>query len=167
MSLDRRRIPAELHSRYGIKPRSKFWLALPLVSAILVVGFFVALGNRLVGQGTLSLVEWQEVNPNQVEIIWNINRPDNAEVWCIARVQDAERFDVGFATFRLAETSGTTTYRITVNTLGDNFAVPTPSCSPNGWEDLAPAHFRPGVFPPAQTAPLAASWQPAGPALDE
>lgn len=167
MSLDRRRIPAELHARYGIKPRNKFWLVLPIVSTLLIIAFFTVLGNRLIGQGTLSLIEWQEISPTEVEIIWNINRPDNAEVWCVARVQDAERFDVGFATFRLAATAGTTTYRIKLNTLGENFAVPSPTCSPNGWEDLAPAHFRPGLLPPAQTSPLAASWQPVSLALDE
>lgn len=167
MSLDRRRIPPELYSRYGIKPRKKLWFALPVIGLVLVAGFFVSLGSRLVGQGSLNLVEWNETSPTTVEIIWNINRPDNAEVWCVARVQDAERFDVGFAAFRLSATAGLTTYRITLNTLGDNFAVPTPTCSPNGWEELAPAHFRPGLLPPAQTPPLAASWQPLGAALNE
>jgi hypothetical protein len=161
MGINRELVPPHLHERYAIKPQRLWLRALVGASAtVLVLGFFWTIGDRIVSEGNVTLIGWKSVSETAVEITWTLNRPDEKSVWCIAKVQDEDRFDVGFATFWIADSGPNQTYRITVNTRGDNFAVPTPTCSAEGWDNLAGAHFKPGIFPPAQSEGLAAPWQP-------
>jgi hypothetical protein len=168
MGINRKLVPPHLHDRYAIKPqRVWLWALVAASTAVVVLGFLWQVGNRIVDEGNVTLIGWKSVSDTAVELTWTLNRPDGKAVWCTARVQDEDRFDVGFATFRVTETGPNQTYRITVNTRGDNFAVPTPRCSAEGWDSLAGAHFKPGIFPPAQSGSLSAPWQPESAPLNQ
>ncbi|MEY3407032.1 MAG: hypothetical protein RL038_93 [Actinomycetota bacterium] len=160
MGVDRKRVPNHLHDRYDIRPRPiAAWVVSGVVFAAVVLGGLWQIGDRLVSGGRTALVGWQELSPTSVSLVWSINRPDAEAVYCVARVQDADRFDVGYAAFWISETGPTATYRLVVNTVGDNFSVPNPVCEPSGFENLPGPHFRPGILPPAQSQNLAAPWQ--------
>ena len=160
MGIDRKRVPPHLHDRYNIKPRPILaWSLSAIVAAAVVLGGLWQIGDGLVSGGRTALVGWEETSPTSVSVVWSINRPDNSPVYCVARVQDADRFDVGYAAFWISETGPTATYRLVLNTVGDNFSVPNPVCEAQGFENLPGPHFRPGILPPAQSGNLTAPWQ--------
>ena len=162
MGVNRKKVPPHLYDRYGISSRP--W---PLISLIAAVGLAVAgylltsIGSDLASGGDVTLISWEETGIDEVTVSWAVRRADDQSVTCVLRVQDQDRFDVGYAVARVKNTASEPVFTSVLATRGQVFAVPTPVCEPVDpiSSNIPGSHFRPGLLPPAQAGGLAAPWQ--------
>lgn len=161
MGVSRNKVPPHLYDRYGIRPRRTFLIStLASISLLVAGGLLWFIGSSLSSGGDIALVQWKEIGINQVQVRWTVQRADNEPVTCIIRVQDRDRFDVGYAVGRVRNTLARPDLTVTIATRGEIYAVDTPTCVVGDGANLVGSHFRPGLLPPAQTGGLAAPWQP-------
>ena len=158
MAIARDRVPAHLHERYGIKPKSRWRWVLAAGAAGAAVGLFIWIGLGLGSGDDTRLIQW-EAQGETVTIKWSAVRFDNAPVVCVLRAMDKDRFDVGFAITKVAAPAFEPQRLSTLRVRGDVYAVDNPSCETDP-ANLPSPHFRPGFLPPSQDLPLAAPWQP-------
>ena len=160
MGVSRRQVPPHLYRRYGIKSRTSNWLG-GLVAGLSIAATLVALalvGRGLGSGGDTKLIRWT-VGREAVELTWSVLRYDNQPVYCVLRAQDSERFDVGFAVVRVADTDQNPQLTSKLAVRSGVYSVVPPDCAPAA-DHLPTPSFRPGLLPPAQQPPLAAPWQP-------
>ena len=161
MGISRKKVPPHLYARYAIKPRRTGLIATAATIGLTIGGGVMwIIGSAITAGGDVTLISWREAGINQVEIRWNVHRADNQSVNCIVRVQDRDRFDVGYAVGQVRNTASRPELTVTVETRGEIYAVDTPTCAVGDISNLVGSHFRPGLLPPAQSNGLAAPWQP-------
>lgn len=163
MGVTRNKIPPHLHERYGIRPRPWKLIGAAAAVALSLAGYLLSsIGGNIASGGEVTLLVWAKTADDAVGISWSVNRADNASVTCVLRVQDSDRFDVGYAVVRVKDTAATPQFRTVIATRGQIYAVPTPVCEPveANNSNIPGSHFRPGLLPPAQSGNLAAPWQP-------
>lgn len=159
MVVSRSTVPIELHERYGLKPKNPLLLATiwGLAGAVFIFLFFQVNGGQQEDVET-RLVSWEVKSENTVEVTWTLYQRDDLPVVCTLKAQDSDQFDVGFALFKAKDTASVPQFTHQLSTLDAAFAVLTPVCEMDESRLLGP-HFRPGLLPPAQDAPLFAPWQ--------
>ena len=165
--VDRKRVPAHLHDRYGIRPRNKALIAaIGLGSLILVLYVFISVGQRVNTSSETRLITWQTQSENSVAVTFSVYKPQDEQLICVLRAQDEDRFDVGYAIARVDYPSKRPTFSVILTTRSEAFTVTQPICDAAGSPALIGSHFRPGQLPPAQTGGLFAPWQDVTTSLD-
>jgi hypothetical protein len=162
LGVNRKKVPPHLYDRYGLKARP--WPVIVLIAAVglSLAGYLLtSIGGDIAAGGDVTLITWKETGINEVTVTWAVHRADNQSVTCVLRVQDQDRFDVGYAVARVQSTGTEPMFSSVLTTRGQVFAVPTPVCEPvqPSSSNIPGSHFRPGLLPPAQTGGLAAPWQ--------
>ena len=159
MAVSRATVPIELYERYGIKPRNPLLRGLIWTLSLIVVGYiFLQINQGQQNNIETRLISWEVSSPTTVEITWNVSQSSNRPLFCILRAQDSEQFDVGFAIFKIPDPMEDSQFTQTLQTTESSYAVLNPRCEQNV-STLTGPHFRPGLLPPAQKAPLFAPWQ--------
>ena len=158
--VDRNRVPAHLHERYGIRPqRNRLRVALGVV-ALAVGGYiFVTINQHVNQSGDTRLISWNNTSATSTEVTFTVSRPSDTRLICVLRAQDSDRFDVGYARVRIDYPSQNPRLTVTLATRSEAFTVTEPQCDSPDSAALIGSHFRPGLLPPAQTQPLFAPWQ--------
>ncbi len=159
MAVSRATVPPNLYERYGLKPRNPFLLISIWSISLAIFGFlFLQVASGQQEEVETRLISWDAKSINEVQISWTVYQADNQPVYCILKAQDSDQFDVGFAIFKARQTKSIPQFTHTLKTNVEAFAVITPACALEP-EALLGSHFRPGLLPPAQDAPLFAPWQ--------
>jgi hypothetical protein len=165
--VDRKRVPAHLHDRYGIRPRNKPLIAfIGLAALILCVYVFVTVGQRVNTSSETRLITWETQSEKSVVVTFSVYKPQDEQLLCVLRAQDEDRFDVGYALARVDYPSKRPTFTVTLNTREEAFTVTQPICDYADSPALIGSHFRPGQLPPAQAGGLFAPWQDVTTSLD-
>lgn len=159
MAVSRANVPVELHERYGLKPRNPIIQIAIWLIALLSFGYlFLQVTSRQNSDVETRLISWQVKSETAVSITWTVYQAENLPVVCTLKAQDSDQFDVGFAIFKATNTTSISKFTQNLKTYSGAYAVLTPTCELNENRLLGP-HFRPGLLPPAQEAPLFAPWQ--------
>jgi hypothetical protein len=145
-------LPPHLQARYGVRGRSPLlWAVIGLVAVV----FAGAVG--LAGYGIArprvdsSLLAWNDVAPDRVDVTFDVRRGEAEDVWCVIRAQDEGRADVGYAVVPVPR--GSTYRQVTypLRTLAPAFVVELLGCEAGQPPDrVPPPQFPPGVAAPEQ-----------------
>lgn len=159
MVVTRATVPPELHDRYGLKPRNNFlFVTMWILAGLIVLFLYKQIDQGQQGNVETKLISWEVESDSQVKITWQVYQKSGKDVICVLKAQDSDQFDVGFAIFETTDTAIPQQFTQTLNTLSSAYAVLEPTCELNK-SALLGSHFRPGLLPPAQNAPLFAPWQ--------
>ena len=98
MATNRDQWPPHIQDRYP-KPGKPWFLVIIAVIFIVVIGAFVSTGISRVINPPLSekLLAWEIKDKNNVEVIFEVNRNESLDVWCLLRAQNENMTDVGYA----------------------------------------------------------------------
>ena len=161
MGVSRNKIAPHLYRRYGLPEQTPWRLrAFAGVAAVGALWVFWTVGSSMAAGGDTTVISWKVSSPTSVSIRWSVHRNDNQPLTCVLRVQDQERYDVGFGVGRVRNTASSPILTVTMITRGEIFGVADPVCVTQGSQNLLGSHFRPGFLPPTQTNGLASPGQP-------
>jgi len=90
--------PSHIQERYPKQGKPWFLYFVGLIF-IAVIGSFVAVGiNRVINPPIYEkLLAWEIKDENNVEVIFEVNRNESLDVWCLLRAQNENMTDVGYA----------------------------------------------------------------------
>ncbi|MEY4322762.1 MAG: hypothetical protein RL410_543 [Actinomycetota bacterium] len=149
--VDRTRVPAHLHDRYGIKPANRPLTVIAALTAMALSAYlFTSINARVSDAPTSRLLSWQVITPLTVEVKFTVSGNVDSPLVCVIRAQDEDRFDVGYALARVDHPQADATFDVVLATREEAFAVPAPVCEASDSPGLLGSHFRPGLLPPAQ-----------------
>jgi len=151
-AIDGRSLPPDLQARYGIGRRP----ILPLIGGgLAIIAFIASLAfvtfNLVSPRVTFTLLAWNDLAADRVDITFEVRRAAEWDVYCILRAQDESRTDVGYATVEIPR--GTTYAQQTypLRTIAPAYVVEVLACEAGGPpERVIPPQFPPGVVPPDQ-----------------
>jgi hypothetical protein len=153
--VDRKRVPAHLYDRYGVKPANRPLTAIAAIAAIVLCSYlFTSINARVTTAPTTRLLSWQVITPLSVEVKFTVSGVLDTPLICVIRAQDEDRFDVGYALAKVERPMADPTFEIVLATRESAFSVPTPICETSDSPALIGSHFRPGLLPPSQDAGL-------------
>ena len=156
MPTNRDQWPAHIQERYP-QPGKPWFLVVVATIFVLVIGAFVTTGIVRVINPPLSekLLTWDIKDKNNVEVIFEITRPIDMNVWCLIRAQDFYMTDLGYAILEIPQ-DGADYKQINyvLKTASEAFTVEVINCDkdPNSTLFTAP-QFAPGVDIPQQDPP--------------
>ena len=146
-------IPPHLHERYGIRPRSAWFV--PGVAAVtllaLAFGGWVASRYLASKNPPFVLQTWNVSDDTHIDVQLQVSASDQPR-WCGIRAQDFDHFDVGYAILPVAPATATTVVTYRMQVLERPTAVDVLDCTAEPLT-LPGAQFPPGVKPPEQDAP--------------
>jgi hypothetical protein len=156
LTTNRDQWPPHIQERYP-KPGKPWFLVIVAGIFVLVIGAFVATGVERVINPPLNekLLAWEIKDKNNVEVIFEINRPVDMNVWCLVRAQDFYMTDIGYAILELPK-DGNDYKQINYNlkTASEAFTVEIINCDDDPNSTLFPAsQFSAGVEIPQQDPP--------------
>jgi hypothetical protein len=156
LTTNRDQWPPHIQERYP-KPGKPWFLVIVAGIFVLVIGSFVATGVERVINPPLNekLLAWEIKDKNNVEVIFEINRPVDMNVWCLVRAQDFYMTDIGYAILELPK-DGNDYKQINYNlkTASEAFTVEIINCDDDPNSTLFPAsQFSAGVEIPQQDPP--------------
>ena len=142
----------DMRQRYGLdRPSRAPWIA----SGILVAAFVGAMafvGFQVLSPSVgYSLLAWNVVAEDRVDVTFEVERSAEADVYCVLRAQDSGHADVGYAVVPLAR--GTTYVQETypLRTLAPAYVVEVLACEAGAPpQRVLPPQFPAGVVPPEQ-----------------
>ncbi len=156
MITNRDQWPTHIQERYPKKgkPWFLFFIGFIFVS---IIGAFVLVGiNRVINPPLYEkLLAWEVKDKNNVEVIFEIRRNENLDVWCLIRAQNKLMTDVGYAILEIPQ-DGKNYKQINYNlkTYEEAFAVEVINCDDQKDSTLFTIpQFIPGVEIPQQDPP--------------
>ena len=156
MATNRDQWPPHIQQRYP-KPGKPWFLVIVAVIFIVVIGAFVSTGISRVINPPLSekLLAWEVKDKNNVEVIFEITRPVDMDVWCLIRSQDFFMTDLGYAILEFPQ-DGKTYKQVNyvLKTASEAFTVEVINCDDDPKSSLFPApQFGIDVQRPQQDPP--------------
>jgi len=148
--------PPHIQERYP-KPGKPWFLIVVGSIFILVIGAFVTTGILRVITPSLNekLLTWDIKDENNVEVIFEINRPIDMDVWCLLRSQDFYMTDIGYAILEIPQ-DGKDYKQINyiLKTAKEAFTVEVINCDDDPKSTLFPQpQVAPGIDIPQQDPP--------------
>ena len=146
-------IPPHLHDRYGIRPRSPWFIPGLAAVTIAALAFGGWVGSRFLASRNpaFAMQTWTVIDDTHIDLQLEVAASD-APRWCGIRAQDFEHFDVGYVILPVAATEDTVRLTYRMHVLTRPTAIDILDCTPDPLT-LAGAQFAPGVLPPAQEQP--------------
>jgi len=148
--------PPHIQERYP-KPGKPWFLVFVAAIFVLVIGAFVTTGVTRVINPPLNekLLAWEIKDKNNVEVIFEINRPIDMNVWCLVRSQDFYMTDIGYAILEIPQDgSDYKQINYVLKTASEAFTVEIMNCDDDPNSSLfPPPQFAPGVEIPRQDPP--------------
>ena len=162
MASNRDQWPPHIQERYP-KPGKPWFLVFVAAIFVLVIGAFVTTGITRVINPPLNekLLAWEIKDKNNVEVIFEVRRNENLNLWCLLRAQNENMTDVGYAILEIPQ-DGKNYKQINYNlkTYEEAFSVEVINCDDEKESTLFKApQFIPGVEIPKQDPPAINSGQ--------
>ena len=162
MLTNRDQWPSHIQERYP-KPGKPWFLYFIGIVFIFIIGSFVAVGvNRVINPPIYDkLLAWKIKDKNNVEVIFEVRRNENLDIWCLLRAQNENMTDVGYAILEIPQ-DGKNYKQINYNlkTYEEAFSVEVINCDDEKESTLFKAsQFIPGVEIPKQDPPAINSGQ--------
>ena len=156
MVTNRDQWPPHIQERYP--KQGKPWFLVVIAGIfIFVIGAFVTTGILRVIDPPLNekLLAWDIKDKNNVEVIFEINRPIDMDVWCLIRSQDFYMTDTGYAILEIPKDgSDYKQLNYVLKTSSEAFTVEVINCDDDPNSTLfTPPQFVPGVEIPQQDPP--------------
>jgi hypothetical protein len=153
---NREQWPAHIQERYPKKGKPWFLIFVAFVF-ISIIGAFVIVGvNRVINPPLYEkLLAWEIKDKNNVEVIFEIRRNENLDIWCLIRAQNKFMTDVGYALLEIPK-DGKNYKQLNYNlkTYEEAFAVEVINCDDQKDSTLFTIpQFVPGVEIPQQDPP--------------
>jgi hypothetical protein len=151
-AIDGRSLPPDLQARYGIGRRS----LVPIIGGVIgITAFIAALAfvtfNLVSPKVTFTLLAWNDVSADRVDITFEVRRSAEWDVYCVLRAQDESRTDVGYAIVPLPRGTSYVQETYALRTIAPAYVVEVLACEAGGPpERVIPPQFPPGVVPPDQ-----------------
>ncbi len=140
----------QMRERYGLDRNpwpSRIAAGLTIAVFTVVLGYFaVQLTTEPIDA---RLLVFQQVQPDRVDITFEVNRPAALAVACVLRAQDGDRVDVGYAEATLPAGSDYVQPTYSMRVIGPVGVVEILGCGPSG----EPLRVPPPAFPPGVLAP--------------
>jgi len=156
LATNRDQWPPHIQERYP-QPGKPWFLVIVAAIFVLVIGAFVTTGITRVINPPLNekLLAWEINDKNNVEVIFEINRPIDMNVWCLVRSQDFNMTDIGYAILEIPQDgSDYKQINYVLKTASEAFTVEIMNCDDDPKSSLFPApQFAPGVEIPQQDPP--------------
>jgi hypothetical protein len=154
--------PSHIQERYPKQGKPWFLYFVGLIF-IAVIGSFVAVGiNRVINPPIYEkLLAWEIKDENNVEVIFEVRRNENIDVWCLIRAQNENMTDVGYAILEILK-DGKNYKQINYNlkTYENAYTAEVINCDDEKESTLFTApQFVPGVEIPKQDPPAINSGQ--------
>ena len=147
-------LPPHLQARYGMR-KSRFQSLLPWILAsgvlLLVVGYFYF--QRLHPGISGKLQSFTVISESEVDVRWQVTRPESQTTFCVIRAQDRARRDVGYSTVTISPGASQTSVNYPLATSDPAVLVEVLGCSDSPVMRVPPANFPPGVKIPNQPSP--------------
>ncbi len=162
MLTNRDQWPSHIQERYPKQGKPWFLYFVGLIF-ITVIGSFVAVGiNRVMNPPIYEkLLAWEIKDKNNIEIIFEVNRNENIDVWCLLRAQNENMTDVGYAILEIpqdAKTYKQINYKLKTYEMAYTAEVINCDDDKDSTLFIAP-QFIPGVEIPQQDPPAINSGQ--------
>jgi hypothetical protein len=140
-----------MQQRYGMDRRPVGrWIAVGLLAVAFVAALaFVTVGVSASGPQS-RLLSWDDVAADRVDITFEVDRQDGAEVTCVLRAQDRNRIDVGYAIVTIPAGEARLRVEYALRTLAPAYTAELLGCAVGGLPTTPPPQFPPGVVPPEQ-----------------
>jgi hypothetical protein len=151
-AIDGRSLPPDLQARYGIGRRS----LVPIIGGVIAITAFIAAlafvtFNLVSPKVTFTLLAWNDVSADRVDITFEVRRSAEWDVYCVLRAQDESRTDVGYAIVPLPRGTSYVQETYALRTIAPAYVVEVLACEAGGPpERVIPPQFPPGVVPPDQ-----------------
>ncbi len=140
-----------MQERYGLdrRPTGRRVAVTVLVLAFVGILAFVTVGLTR-SPIDASLVTWDDVSADRVDMTIQVRRPAAAAVECVLRAQDENRIDVGYAVLAIPAGDAQVQVDYSLRTLAPAYTAELLGCSADGLPAVPPPQFPPGVVPPPQ-----------------